>query len=471
MTSSLRALVDIINKNIEILEKTCEANGTAIPDLNAPFHPASEAFRADPGVAEAANVTIAAAHQLAAILTPPPVALYHVVGGFIKSAALRVCLEGNVTEILREAGPAGLHVDDIARLNGLDAKKLSRFLRILAVHHIYREVTPDVFTNTRISSMLDTMKPSGAVISHPEDKHKGTMGLAALASHHLDETFKASSYLWESSSEPSTALSGDPTSSAFARAMGAKETLWQYYDKPEQGFRQERFGIAMSGVNTLQSADFILKAFDWSRLQTGSVVVDVGGGIGSVTHIIVKNFPNLRFVVQDTSSVIKNAKNWWTSNLPEAIDSGTVTLQAHDFFAPQPQKEVVVFMLRMILHDWSDEYCLKILKQLRAAATPLTKLLVLDSIMPYGCHDPSGADGIPGSLPPKEAPAPLLANYGAANEMVYLSDIAMCIMLNSQERTIRHFDGLLNEAGWKLVLVNRQPGDSTHLQALEAIPF
>lgn len=42
-------------------------------------------------------------------------------------------------------------------------------MRILAGHHIYREITPDVFTNTRISSMLDTLKPSKEVIAEYVD--------------------------------------------------------------------------------------------------------------------------------------------------------------------------------------------------------------------------------------------------------------------------------------------------------------
>ena len=36
---------------------------------------------------------------------------------------------------------------------------------MLTIHHLYREVKPDVFANTRISSMLDTLKPSKDVIS------------------------------------------------------------------------------------------------------------------------------------------------------------------------------------------------------------------------------------------------------------------------------------------------------------------
>jgi hypothetical protein len=34
----------------------------------------------------------------------------------------------------------------------------ARLLRYLAVHHIFREVSPDVFANNRLSSVLDTGK-------------------------------------------------------------------------------------------------------------------------------------------------------------------------------------------------------------------------------------------------------------------------------------------------------------------------
>ena len=38
-------------------------------------------------------------------------------------------------------------------------------MRMMATHHIYREVKPDVFANNRISSLLDTMKPSAEIIA------------------------------------------------------------------------------------------------------------------------------------------------------------------------------------------------------------------------------------------------------------------------------------------------------------------
>jgi hypothetical protein len=35
----------------------------------------------------------------------------------------------------------------------------ARILRLLATNHIFTEVTPDVFANNRLSSVLDTGKP------------------------------------------------------------------------------------------------------------------------------------------------------------------------------------------------------------------------------------------------------------------------------------------------------------------------
>lgn len=99
---------------------------------------------------------------------------------------------------------------------------------------------------------------------------------------------------------------------------------------------------------------------------------------------------------------------------------------AHDFFTPQPVKNASVFLLKQIMHDWSDPYAIKILNRLREVAQPNTKLVLIDSLMPFACHDPSADDGqgVPGAVP-KEAPAPLLANYGIANEMGYNGDFTV----------------------------------------------
>lgn len=79
--------------------------------------------------------------------------------------------------------------------------------------------------------------------------------------------------------------------------------------------------------------------------------------------------------------------------------------------------------MRMILHDWSDEYCVKILKHIRAAAAPDSYLLIIDNVTSYACSEKASnlvnIPGVQGKLPP----APLLPNNGHANVMGYLADI------------------------------------------------
>jgi hypothetical protein len=53
-------------------------------------------------------------------------------------------------------------VDQCSLLTG---KESARVLRLLATHHVFREVEPDVWTNNRLSSMLDTMKPTSELFS------------------------------------------------------------------------------------------------------------------------------------------------------------------------------------------------------------------------------------------------------------------------------------------------------------------
>lgn len=50
--------------------------------------------------------------------------------------------------------------------------------------------------------------------------------------------------------------------------------------------------------------------------------------------------------------------------------------------------------------------------------------------MPFTCHDPSADEdkAIPGAAP-REAPAPLLANFGAVIEMGYSADIDVSFLL------------------------------------------
>ncbi|GJJ06652.1 hypothetical protein Clacol_000846 [Clathrus columnatus] len=471
--STLRQLLSLITDSVTHLEEACDKNGTPLPDLNAAFNPKSETFRKDPIAAEAANIIAAAAFHLCAIVSPPAVTLYQVASGPWKAAALRICLESNAIEIIREAGPKGIHVNAIAAQNGQDPRILARCLRYMATYHIFREVKPDVFANNRISSLLDTMKLSDELFDYLKAPRKSMTTRMLHWKTRLDEGFKAAAHAWEACLDPTTRL-GDPSASPFSKSIGRSESLWQYYARSDQTFRRHRFNIAMQGIQALQPPDAILTVYKWKKVPPGSVIVDVGGGIGTAQFPLVREFPHLKIIIQDTPKVVDEGIKLWRERMPEALNAGRVSFEAQDFFESQPLRNVSFFFLKQILHDWSDEYCTRILKQLRKAASKRTKLLCMDSVIPYACHDPSADPNAVGTLPgsvPHEAPAPLLANWGPVNAMAYRADLGMFILVNAQERTIGHMERLFKQCGWRIVQVHRQEGDKTFLQSIEAVPI
>ncbi|TFY78717.1 hypothetical protein EWM64_g5297 [Hericium alpestre] len=460
--AELKALSNIIRENIDRLEATCKANGLEYPSSKAPYGPESEAARNLPDAMEAGSLIVSAATQLVAAVNPPPMTMFSLVGSFHIPAALRVVLETHTAEILHDAGPEGKHVNEIARPTKKDPAKLARILRFLATHHVFVEVSPDHFAHNRLSSLLDTHKSVDYILANPDKKHEGTPGMTAVIGHFTDEAFKAASYLGDVLLDPKTAFNVDASSTGFNRAYNTDKNVFDWFETPGNEWRLTRFGIAMDGAKSMSPPGAILEGFDWKGMKEGSLVVDVGGGVGSQSLTLAQNHPHLQFIVEDRTE-------FWNSNLPEHVQSGKVQFQAYNFLEDaQPIKNADIFLLRAILHDWADPYCLTILRHLRAAAAPTTRLIVVDNLIPYACEEKSTED-IPGAerrLPP----APLLANRGQANAIPYITDIQMMALLNGQERTITHVRNLLEQTGWKLVQVyHGSPFAMTNQKAI-AVP-
>ncbi|KAJ3769755.1 S-adenosyl-L-methionine-dependent methyltransferase [Lentinula raphanica] len=465
MSSELQQLLDTITGAVKSLNQACASNGTSVPSLDEPFQPSSESFRGNFEALQAARIISAAALQLEAVVAPPQVVLYHVAGGFFKSMALRVCLESNVTEILREAGSKGMHVRDIAKHNGQDSEKLARFLRYLCSNHVYREISPNVFANNRISSLLDTQKSIDELRSRPLDKYKNTDGMAALVGHHLDECFKGAAYAWETLNDPNMRDVQEHLDTPLNKAFNSQIPYFKFVLNDDH--RRLRFDVSMQGMEKVQPPDTTLNAFEWEKLSEGSKVVDVGGGVGTVLFPLAEKFPDLQLVIQDLPAVVNNAKKVWTERMPSALETGRVIPEAHNFFDIQPQKDASVFLLKHVLHNWSDSSCLKILKRLRDASNDTTRLLIMDSAMPYVCRL---QDQHTSETASEEAPRPLLANYGALNEISYVLDMVMFVILNTQERTYEQLERLLTESGWSVSSLRRRPGDGAFVQ-IEAKPM
>ncbi|PPQ92568.1 hypothetical protein CVT25_010511, partial [Psilocybe cyanescens] len=158
------------------------------PSLDAPCNPASlaEALTSHPTVLAATCRIVAAAGQLSATVQTPFLTLCDATMGYHLPSCMRLLEASHVVEILREAGPDGLHVDGISEKNGVKATKLAHILRLLATHHILRELAPDVFALNRISSLVDSGKTVAELKAYQEDgipemKYRDTNGVAAHA--------------------------------------------------------------------------------------------------------------------------------------------------------------------------------------------------------------------------------------------------------------------------------------------------
>jgi hypothetical protein len=157
----------------------------------------------------------------------------------------------------------------------------------------------------------------------------------------------------------------------------ANDTALSTFDflatKPE---RAKRFAGAMSSTSTA-SLDNLCNNFEWASLPQGGTIVDVGGSQGHVSIHLARKFPHLKFVVQDMPAVIEGA----AEKIPEDVRK-RVDVIAHDVFTAQPIKEADVYLLRFVMHDWSDKYCVEVLRALIGALKKGAKIVIQDHLLP-----------------------------------------------------------------------------------------
>ncbi|KAF5371626.1 hypothetical protein D9758_003596 [Tetrapyrgos nigripes] len=455
--SQLKALVDIITQQSAILQEAYATSGSEVPSLDGRFQPGPLEF--DFNLAHTRQLMVGAALQLIATVQSPGEYLQDFAFSFHKSATIGFVVDVNIPEILADAGTDGLHVDDIAKEAKVNPSHLARVLRFLAIRHIFQEVRPNVFAHNRVSTMLIRKKTLKEIRADPvgrfdESPWASNVHLAA------DVGLRSAPYLSSYLQNP------DQAPTAFNIMLKNPKTLWEYFEEPGNEWRVRRFSAVMDSWTGMLPPEITIEGeylrntdqfrakgvdigIDGNALKPNDVVVDVGGNVGPAALLLKNAYPHLRYVVQDLSKPIAEGEKFWNEKDPEAIKSGQVTLQAHDFFSPQPVKNAAVYFLRGIVHNWSDAQATQILSHLREAAAPSSKLVIFDMLGRHTCEDPN-LEGL--DLP--KAPYPLLAQLGV--ELPSYMDMVMLMYLGGQERTKDEFAALGLRTGWKLERV--KPG-------------
>ena len=259
-------------------------------------------------------------------------------------------------------------------------------------------------------------------------------GLCDAVGLQLEDIAPASSKLidvWDTHGQDSS----EQTESAFSMYNETDKTVYAVLaGQPQRG---RRFGGAMRFFTKGDSWDLrhILASFDWPSIDNpGDIVVDVGGGNGQISQYLARHTSNARFVIQDLPHVVAEAP----AQLPQDLRA-RVDFAIHDFFTPQTMDPPpTAFLLRYILHNWSDKYAIKILQNLVPAMRNGSKVLIYE----YVLEDGPVTD--------------LTARFG------FQMDGIMATFFNAQERTAKEYELILTAADQHYVVeAVRRPKGST----------
>jgi hypothetical protein len=289
--------------------------------------------------------------------------LWDFLRGALMAKALAAVVDAGVPEALAD-GPR-----PVSELRG-DPDTLHRLLRALASDGVFRETAPGVFEHTDASRVL--LEPGMREFAH---LFGGIFFEAAID------------------------LDTGTVDAPFPRRFG--RGFWEWLaEHPEE---RATFDAAMAADRRNPAER--LAALEWKE---GDLVVDIGGGNGSLLGELLQRRPELRGIVLDLAETVRD----------ESALGDRIEFVPGDFFESVPAGDA--YVLSGILHDWPDEDAALILRTIRRAAPGHARLLINESVIRPG-NEPDGAKWL---------------------------DLLMLALAGGRERDEEQWRSLLAGAGW-----------------------
>lgn len=302
-------------------------------------------------------------------------ALDLLIRGFQVSRMIRLVADLGVADKISDAG---LDVQALATACGVQPSPILRVLRALAAFGVFQVSAEGQVSHSPRSLLLRTDTPN---------------------SMHHGARFWTGPGSWKAWGELEVALQGGIPHEA-AWGVGRFQYLKEHPEEARQ------FDLFMANFPDNRHAA-LAAAYDFSG---ASLITDIGGGNGEALRQVLGRFPEPRGLVFDRPDVVKAVP--LASRLGERIG-----VEGGSFFAGVPTGADIYLLVR-VLHDWSDEDCIRILRSCRAAMDFDSRLLIVEQLL-----EPDPKRGRPTS---------------------YLVDTQMMAMFGSaRERTKSEFDELL----------------------------
>lgn len=184
----------------------------------------------------------------------------------------------------------------------------------------------------------------------------------------------------------------------------------------------QKFSRAMEGTTRLIEAALVAT---WTP-PPFTIAVDVGGSRGTLVASLLQRNPDARGILFDLPDIVENA----------TITDTRIDLVGGSFFESVPEGDL--YLLKMILHDWSDDQSAEILTNIRSAIRPGGRLAIIENV-----------------LPEEAGPSP-----------GYLMDVNMMVMTGGRERSEADFAALLDRTGFRLENVTAMPIPMSVVQAI-----
>jgi predicted transcriptional regulator len=280
------------------------------------------------------------------------------------------------------------NASEIAKVLNLDYNLAYRLLRALGSLGLLREGVNRDFTITQQGEFLR------------KDNPKTLRGIALL------EEGPEHYALWKHL----PTMIKDGKQNAFPREYGQK--LFEFTDS--NPLYREVFNQAMSSYSSIQTA-WVTDALDGYNFSNVNTVCDVGGGQGHLLCSLLVKYPHIKGTVIELDSVIKNNDLLWAEKMGVKDRCSYV---GGNMFSKVPAADA--YIMKMILHDWSDDECVKILSNIYNAASENGRILIAEHLVP-GPEEPHFSK---------------------------LFDIHMMCVATGKERTVEEYVDLLKKTGW-----------------------